>query len=71
MAQPFSPETRPCPECGGQRQVYQNIAPEIVAFSGEAAKNWGVTRKSIDYTMVRCTNCGYTAFFFKEAPKRQ
>ena len=72
MSQAASPETRPCPECGGQREAFPGIAPEIVARSAEASKSWeAATKKRTTYLTVRCTNCGYVAFFMKDTPPTQ
>ncbi|HLW03881.1 MAG TPA: hypothetical protein VKT82_34860 [Ktedonobacterales bacterium] len=71
MSQPFSPETRPCPECGGQREAIQDIGPEIVAYSTEAARFWNARQKIADYLLGRCTQCGYMAFFQKVTPKHK
>ncbi len=73
MSQPFSPETRPCPECGGRREAHPHIAPEIIAYSSDAAKTWDAANKvgASTYLLVRCTNCGYLAFFQKETPKHK
>jgi hypothetical protein len=59
-----SPETSPCPECGGPRVAHHDIGPEIVAFSATAAKNWERTRKEGKFKLIRCTSCGYSAFFY-------
>ena len=66
-----SPETRPCPECGGPR-VAHDVRPEIVALSTAAARGWEKMRREGEFKLVRCTNCGYSAFFYvKREPMTQ
>jgi hypothetical protein len=71
MSQAASPETRPCPECGGQREVIQDTGPEFVVFSAEASQRWERMKKQRPYTILtlRCTNCGYMAFFMLPTQK--
>jgi hypothetical protein len=73
MRQAASPETRPCPECGGQRESIPDTGPEYVVYSTEASKRWESMKKQRPYTalMLRCTNCGYVAFFMKDISPKQ
>jgi rubredoxin len=58
------PETKPCPECGGPRIVHENISPDIDPGSTAAARDWQKLGKEGKFKLVRCTICGYSAFFY-------
>jgi rubredoxin len=68
MYQPPSAEIRPCPECGGKRESFQDISPESAAHSFEGSQAWGAMKKGkkFSHLALRCTQCGYLAFFMRE-----
>lgn len=73
MQQAPLPGIRPCPECGGQRELLRDIGiAEIIAYSSEGARAWDAKRNGGNFThyMLRCTRCGYIAFFMADTPPK-
>jgi DNA-directed RNA polymerase subunit RPC12/RpoP len=69
VSQFASPSERPCPECGGRRELWQDIGPDIDCFSGQAAAEWKRMEKiNHRYLTLRCTNCGHLAFLIPQVP---